>query len=689
MSLDATSRRSRNTRKPASRSRREPESVADSAWASDGGEGRRPRRAERRAPRPRKDYFFIVLVVLALAKALLSRVLGLGAGNPLGVVLEAAAVILILGAVDLVWHRRSYTVDLTAYTVLSVVMLANVIYVLFFGDIFSPRLLSVVGQASEVQDSIVALIKPVYALYLIDIPILGAWALASWRVRHRRPAPRSKWVALATAVAFVVLAIQIVSALGLSADVDGKAVATAHGFGPYQLASVVRLAMPDPATATAKTFTEQKGLTPAEAAQAQINSLRRANQGTDISGIKFGQYKGKNIIVVQVEALQDFVMNRSYDGQVITPNINKIAAQSWYFPNTYAQVSAGNTVDAEFAVNASLYPPTTGAASVEYASYEIPGLPRLLRAQGYDAVTMHANDARFWNRRELYPALGFRRYWDKSFFQDRDKMWRASDQAFFKYSMQPLRAEQSKNSPFYAFLITMSSHTAFDLVPKARRPVQMSASDYKTLSGLYVGAISYTDGAIGEFVTSLKASGLWDNSIVVFYGDHSANLDHGPKAGDSKVADTILGRPYSEADRERIPLIIHLPGQTEQKVNSEPVAQVDFMPTIAHLVGLDVSKVPHMGRDAFTNAPALIPLRAYMNGGSFVDNTTVFVPGLSFDDGHAYSIATAQQTAPTAQERDEFARSRQLGVLSDAWIKSLPVRPDARGTKGAIIPGQQ
>ena len=78
-----------------------------------------------------------------------------------------------------------------------------------------------------------------------------------------------------------------------------------------------------------------------------------------------------------------------------------------------------------------------------------------------------------------------------------------------------------------------------------------------------------------------------------------------------------------------------------------------------------------------------------MNGGSFVDNTTVFVPGLGFDDGHAYSVTTAQQTTPTALERDEFARSKQLGVLSDAWLKSLPVRPDAGGTKGAIIPGQK
>lgn len=688
MSDDTRSRTTRGSRRSASPSPRGAQKPGDLDSTAPAGP-RASRRAERRAVRPNADYFLIVLIVLALAKAWLSRALGLGAAGVFGLALEASAIVFVLCLVDILLPRRSYTLDLVAYSVLSVVMLANVIYVAFFGAIFSPHLLSVVGQAADVQDSIVALLKPVYLLYLIDIPILAAWAVLSYKVRRGRPARQRRWVAVATGVALVVLVVQLTMTLAISEDVDGRAVADARGFGPYQLASLIRLGLPDPAASTAAAFESQKGLTPEQAAAADIEKLRKADRGARIGGIKYGQYKGKNVIVVQVEALQDFVINKSYNGQVITPNLNKLVKQSWYFPNTYAQVSAGNTVDAEFAVNASMYPPATGAASVDYADREIPGLPRLLRAQGYDAVTMHANDARFWNRRELYPALGFRQWWDKSYFKDRDKMWRASDQAYFAASEKILGSEEASGTPFYAFLITMSSHTPFNLVPKARRPVQMSASDYKTMSGLYVGAISYTDLAIGEFVDSLHSSGLWDNSIVVIYGDHAANLDHGAKANDSKIADEILGRPYSDVDRERIPLIVHLPGQSAAHVSTKPVGQVDIMPTIAELVGLDLSAVPHMGRSAFVDSPSLILTRSYEPGGTFIDNTAIIVPGLSFDDAKAYSVASGAPVATTRAQRDEYALAQRLSLLSDAWIKSLPIRPDALGTKGAIIPGRK
>ena len=206
------------------------------------------------------------------------------------------------------------------------------------------------------------------------------------------------------------------------------------------------------------------------------------------------------------------------------------------------------------------------------------------------------------------------------------------------------------------------------------------------MSGLYVGAESYSDLAIGKFIASLKKSKLWDKSIIVIYGDHSAMLDKGVNKGDSHVADAILGRPYSDIDRQRIPLIIHLPGQTKAAVSTKPVGQVDIMPTIADLVGLDLSEVPHMGRSAFVDAPAFIPTRAYEPGGSFIDDKMLFMPGLSFSDGKGVSVETDQPVTPTAVQRKWYDDSLRLTLISDAWVKDLPKRPDANGGKNAILP---
>ena len=647
---------------------------------------RDPRQTDRRATAAPRDYFLLVLVALALAKAALSRGLGLGDGNVFGIVFEASAVVFILGAVDLVWSRRSYAIDLVVYTALSALMLANVMYASFFGEVFSPHMLSAVGQAGEVSDSIKAIVKPIYVLYLADVPFLAAWALLTWRDRREAPPRQRRQVVLASGIALLLLGVQVALMLGLSTDVDGETVARARGFAPYQIASIVRLALPDPALTAASAFAHEKNLTPAQAVQLEIDRLRHGDKGARIGDVRTGQYKGKNVIVVQVEALQDFVIGKRFNDQEITPNLNRLVDTSWYFPNTYSETSGGNTVDAEFTVNTSLFAPVTGASPLEYADRELPGLPRVLRANGYDAITLHQNDVRFWNRINLYPSLGFRRYWDRSYFQDRDRIWHASDQILFSYGMKVLRSEETSTKPFYSFFITESSHTAFKGIAPARRPLKVSAADIKTLSGGYVGSISYTDMAIGEFIADLKQDGLWDKSILVIYGDHSALLDRGVKAGDSRVADEVLGRPYSDVDRQRIPLIIHLPGQTSAEVSEKPVGQIDIMPTIADLVGVDISAVPHMGRSAFVNAPALIPTRAYLPGGSFVDDRVLFMPGMSFDDGKAVDVLTAQAAAPTDLERIDYAVVKRLNQLSDAWIKSLPRRAGAGTVKDAIIP---
>jgi lipoteichoic acid synthase len=623
---------------------------------------------------------------LALAKAGLSRYLGLGATDILGTLLEVAAIVMILGVFDVVPRRRSYALDIVAYTVLSLVMLANVMYASVFGQIFSPQLLSVIGQAGEVSDGITSLLRRSYILYVIDIPLLAVWAALTWTSRERLPLRRRWWIAGATAFAAAVFALQLVLVLSLPADIDGRAVARARGFGAYQAGSIIRFALPDMVASQAVAIADDKGLTPAQATQVRIDRVRQGSSGSRVADVLPGQYRGKNVIVVQVEALQSLVVGQRYAGREITPNLNRLVGESWYFPNTFSQTSAGNTVDAEFTANTSMLAPMDTASSVKYSDYELTGLPRLVRANGYDAVTLHQNDAHFWNRIGLYPALGFRRYWDKAYFRNVDKMWHASDQVLFRFGMKVLKSEAAGGAPFYTFFVTESSHYPFKGIPLQRRPLRLTPKDEQTLSGRYLGSISYTDMAIGEFVADLKSTGLWDDSIVVVYGDHSALLDGGPSPDDSRIANQLLGRPYTEIDRQRIPLIIHLPGQKEARTSAKPAGQTDIMPTIADLLGLDLSSTPHVGRSVFVNSRALVATRSYLNGGSFINDRVLFAPGLSFDDGRAMSLPNGQAVAPTERDRADYAAARELGALSEAWLKSRPKRPGANGSQGAIIP---
>lgn len=598
----------------------------------------------------------------------------LGTWNPLAAIaLETAAIVFALGLADQPGRRRPYTAVLGVYAVLSVLMLSNAVYALAFGRPLDPRMLNFAGEGAEVTDSILDLIGPIHLLYLIDLPVLAAWAVALSRGEKRgQVAPRNRRrVVAATAAAGAVLLVQVALVLRLPADASAVATIGRRGFGPTEVAGVVRTALPwgrdDAAVVTAG----------GRSTQHRIESIRRARSGERIAPFAPGAFAGKNLIVIQVETLQSLAIGAEIDGHQVTPNLNRLAREGWYFPNAISQAGTGVTSDAEFIANSGLLPPAGGPAALAYADREIPALPRLLRARGYDAFTLHTNRVTFWNRDQLYPALGFERYYDRELFRDRDRMWHSSDEVLFEDGLGVLTGAKATGRPFYAQFVTMTSHSPFTY-PKdmSRRPLKVPERWRDCRVGRYASAISYADGAIGGFVEGLKRAGLYDDSVIVIYGDHTGLRAAALSGPDDEVMREMIGRGYGDPDRVRIPLIIHLPAE-EPRVFTDVVGQIDIMPTIADLLGVDLDAVPHVGRSAFVRSGALAPTRSFVPGGSFANDRVLFMPGLGFDDGRAVSVEDGSPAEATETERRDLERTRKLSALSDAWVRGLPRRAGA------------
>jgi lipoteichoic acid synthase len=691
------------------------------AAAEPGGVGRSNR--ERRPPAAKPPAVFVVLVLLLVAKAWLMRGFALGTWNPLGaVVFETAVLVLIMGLADLIPPRRWHWLNLAVYSVISVLLFAMTVYVRFYSQLFDPHMMAMAGQLGTVADVVGELIKPVYVLFLIDIPVLAVWIVMLRRGAEKQraymaanpfgrsprrlyqPTSRSLKVALVTLVAAVVVVGQLFSAMQLPEYVDGVAIAKARGLEIAQavvflprangdaddevsadvVAPGTQVSVPPTSTAPAKP------LTPAGKMQAKIERIRGALNGSRIATFAPGAYVGKNIIVVQVEALNTMVMEKKFEGHEITPNLNRILDESWYFPNTYSETGIGNTADAEFIMNASLYAPRSQAAPVAYPDREIPALPRLLGAKGYYTFTMHQNRVEYWNRKELYSALGFGHYYDAPFFHWVDTMgFGSSDEVLFRKAMPVLKAKEASGTPYYGQFITLSAHTPFNFIPQSRRPFKTPSKYAGSLLGDYVSAQAYGDKAMGEFISALKTEGIWDDSIVIFYGDHTSMLENKLDGANAEIARSLLGREYGPADRQRIPLIIHLPGQTKPEVVNDVAGQVDIMPTIADLVGLDLTEVPHMGRSVFVRSNALVPLNSYLPGGSFLNDSVLFMPGLGFEDGSAVKMSDSAAIRPTKTEEDDYNRMLELTKISHKWVLSLPKRKDAGKLGDAWIPNAE
>ena len=131
----------------------------------------------------------------------------------------------------------------------------------------------------------------------------------------------------------------------------------------------------------------------------------------------FGVGKGMNLIMVQVEALQEFVIGRKINDMEITPNLNKLIQKSIYFENFYCETGAGGTSDAEFLANTSLYPIRTGAVYMKYPGNYYYSLANVLKERGYSTFAMHAYKPGFWNRSVMYPNLGFNEYLNRNHYE--------------------------------------------------------------------------------------------------------------------------------------------------------------------------------------------------------------------------------------------------------------------------------
>ncbi|MDD3224508.1 MAG: LTA synthase family protein [Clostridium sp.] len=343
---------------------------------------------------------------------------------------------------------------------------------------------------------------------------------------------------------------------------------------------------------------------------------------------------GKNLIVLQVEALQQFVINKQVNGQEITPNLNKWIGKSMYFNNYYYQVASGTTSDAEFLSLNSLYPAATGAAYYMYPGNTYDSIPKQFNNKGYTSVAYNGYQEGFWNRNVMYKAEDFSNYYaEKSYNMNEQVGLGLSDKSFFNQTVP--RIENLKQ-PYYSFLITLSSHFPYD--DQKGYGNTLNLGKYKgTFIGDYLNGIHYTDTQIGTFLDKLDKDGVLKNSILVVYGDHYAI----PKNESQGMYDFLGIKNASDLDwnnLQKVPLMIHFPNDANKGVNNIPAGQIDLYPTLANIFGLNNKYM--FGTDLLNDKTNVVKFR----NGSFVDKNYFYA---SYTNTY-YDIKTGKAVKPNA-----------------------------------------
>lgn len=303
-----------------------------------------------------------------------------------------------------------------------------------------------------------------------------------------------------------------------------------------------------------------------------------------------GMFKGKNLIALQVESLENFVINQKVNGQEITPTLNKLLSQSLYFDNIYEQNNSGTSSDCDLMVNTSVFPVRQGSTFFGYPGTTYNTLQKLLRNEGYKTISTHPDSPGNWNWTESHKAFGVDEIWDISKFNvDEIIGLGLSDESYLNQIAEKLKNEPQ---PFYTFLVTLTSHGPFEM-PEDKKYLNLPKELDENMLGAYFQSIRYTDEAIKEFLGKLQQEGILKDTVVMIYGDHGGVH----KFYNDKITNAPLEGDWWKDDDKKIPFIIYSPG-TKGEVINKSGGQVDFLPTISYLLGLDRNKFDNtsMGR---------------------------------------------------------------------------------------------
>ncbi|MGG3526160.1 LTA synthase family protein [Bacillus pseudomycoides] len=598
--------------------------------------------------------FFIFAVVLFWLKTYAAYVteFDLGISNTIQKFLlffnPLSSAVLFLGLALFAKGKRSYIWLIIINLLLSIILYSNVVYYRFFSDFITFPTLTQTNNFGDLGGSILALLHLYDPLYFLDTIIL--LVLVITKFANPKPIRVAKYkLSLVFIMGILIFSIN----LGL-AESDRPELLT-RTFDRNYIVKYLG----------AYNYTIYDGI------QSMKASTERAlADGDSMTGVRnyitsnyaspnpeyFGKGKGMNVIYIHLESFQNFLINYKLNGQEVTPFLNSFTqdANTLYFDNFFHQTGQGKTSDAEFMLENSLFGLPQGSVFTNKAHNTYQAAPAILGQQGYTSAVFHGNYKTFWNRDDIYKSFGFNKFFDASYYDMNEKdvvNYGLKDKPFFNESIPML---QTLKQPFYAKFITLSNHFPYPINKDEAtiEPAKTGDSSVDT----YFQTARYLDESVKSFMDYLKQSGLYDNSIIVMYGDH-----YGISDNHNAAMSQIMGKEinsFENAQLQRVPLIIHVPGM-KGGVQHQYGGEIDVLPTLLHLLGTDTKNYIQFGTDLLSpEHQQVVPFR----NGNYVS------PAVTALNGKYYDTTTGKPVEATDEIKQNEKMVQQKLKFSDEVV---------------------
>lgn len=476
-------------------------------------------------------------------------------------------------------RKHKNIVAIILASLISVLLLADTVYYSYFSSIPTVGLLNALDEAKDVGPAIWGLLHWNYFLYFIDIVLalflLKPMAILVKKVKEKydfkKLSIKATW--LAAAVTIVAFCLSILSSgINTLQDVFNKSydtVSTSQYYGILVAHAIDTIRF---------IREETTSLSPSQI--SDLSNWIKDNKPTQTTDNLTGIASGKNVIMIQVESLGGFVINQSINGEQITPNLNLLSQTSQFFPNNHFIIGAGHTSDTDFVANTSYFPLDNAAIFVRYGLDDFTSLPKNLVSSGYSAYTYHGFVRGFWNRDVAFNSLGYQKFYAADNYPKGVNINMGLNDGDFLSKTAEYVIDQPK--PSFSNIITLSSHVPFEITDLTKN-LGLNISNYPDQVGGYLENINYVDRMLGEFFAKLKFADLYDDSLILVYGDHTPVLP-------TFNAGTIAYNPDTVQSKE-VPLFIKLPNETSGTTYKDKGTHLDIMPTILDLIGVKTNQL--------------------------------------------------------------------------------------------------
>lgn len=552
-----------------------------------------------------------------------------------------------------------YSLAFGIYLLLFVWLISNSIYYREFTDFVTVNTMLASSKVSAgLGAAALELFRPWDVIYILDFPILAFFFFKKWIRMDNRPFNKRASFAVTS------LSAMLFSANLFLAEIDRPELLT-RGFSNYYV--VRALGLPAFLGYSAnQTYAANK-----ERSKASEADLKPVEEYVQQHYAKpnpeyFGMAKGRNVIYIHLESFQQFLIDyklkvddKEYE---VTPFLNSLyhSKETFAFSNVFNQVKAGKTSDAETMIETGLFGLNQGSFMVNYGGTNTQqAAPFILSKNGYNSsAVFHGNAGSFWNRNTAYKQWGYNYFFDASYFTKQNSsnsfQYGLNDKYMLKDSIKYLERLQQ---PFYTKFITVSNHYPYTTsLSGDDLGFPLAKTQDETING-YFATANYLDSSIKAFFDYLKESGLYKNSIIVLYGDHyGISNSRNPSLAPLLDKNSETWSSYDNAMLQRVPYMVVVPGMDKGRIIDTYGGEIDMLPTLEHLLGIDSQKFLQVGQDMLS--PDHNQIVAFRSANYFV------TPEYTSYSGRTYYTKTGDEiTNPDDKTKADLDKIREAANL--------------------------